>query len=200
MLSLGAKGAFGDWQDPKQSYLIQKGPLAFGSTYERVNGGTARHWLGTSLRFVPSDFEMKSRFDRFVDWPIKYDHLERWYGDAEKEIGVSANVEDQSYLGAKIQLEISDAENSPVSRRHGGRKAMSTLKVPGVGLDDLHGRFPALQPRATRSLIKTGAYAPATPTASRSAQFKQNTTRALLSRMRCGLETCRSGISTSPPR
>src|SRR5262249_33674857 len=63
---------FGDWQDPKQAYLIQKGPRAFGSTYERINGGTVRHWLGTSLRFVPSDFEMKSRFNRFVDWPIKY--------------------------------------------------------------------------------------------------------------------------------
>ena len=40
VLSLGAKGKFGDWQDPKQSYLIQHGPLAFGSTYERINGGT----------------------------------------------------------------------------------------------------------------------------------------------------------------
>src|SRR5262249_3283310 len=63
VLSLGAKGKFGDWQDPKQAYLIQKGPLAFGSTYERINGGTVRHWLGTSLRFTPSDFEMKSRFN-----------------------------------------------------------------------------------------------------------------------------------------
>ena len=28
VLSLGAKGGFGDWNDPKQSYLIQNGPLA----------------------------------------------------------------------------------------------------------------------------------------------------------------------------
>ena len=34
---IGAKSA--------QSYLIQKGPLAFGSTYERIGGGTALHWL-----------------------------------------------------------------------------------------------------------------------------------------------------------
>src|ERR1700730_11829925 len=98
VLSLGAKGKFGDWQEPKQSYLIQKGPLAFGSTYERINGGTARHWLGTSLRFVPSDFEMKTRFNRFVDWPIKYKDLEEWYRKAEREIGVSADVADQTYL------------------------------------------------------------------------------------------------------
>src|SRR5262245_6555538 len=137
VLSLGAKGKFGDWQDPKQAYLIQKGPLAFGSTYERLNGGTVRHWLGTSLRFVPSDFEMKSRFNRFVDWPIKYRHLERWYGAAEKDIGVSADVPDQNYLGInfssnypmpKIPLSLVDMEVE---------KAMPNLKVAGVGLDGL---------------------------------------------------------------
>jgi glucose dehydrogenase len=33
-LSLAPKNRFGDWQDPKQSYLIQAGPLPFASTYE----------------------------------------------------------------------------------------------------------------------------------------------------------------------
>jgi len=137
VLSLLPKGGFGDWTDPKQAYLIQKGPLPFGSTYERINGGTVRHWLGTSLRFVPSDFEMKSRFNRFVDWPIKYRDLERWYGDAEKYIGVSADVADQNYLGInfssnypmpKIPLSLVDMEVE---------KAMPNLKVADVGLDDL---------------------------------------------------------------
>jgi glucose dehydrogenase len=137
VLSLGAKGKFGDWQDPKQAYLIQKGPLAFGSTYERINGGTVRHWLGTSLRFVPNDFEMKSRFNRFVDWPIKYRHLERWYRDAEKDIGVAADVGDQNYLGInfssnypmpRIPLSLVDMEVE---------KAMPNLKVADVGLDGL---------------------------------------------------------------
>jgi choline dehydrogenase-like flavoprotein len=137
VLSLGAKDKFGDWQDPKQAYLIQKGPLPFGSTYERINGGTVRHWLGTSLRFVPSDFEMKSRFNRFVDWPIKYRHLERWYRDAEKDIGVAADVADQNYLNInfssnypmpKIPLSLVDMAIA---------KAMPNLKVAGVGLDGL---------------------------------------------------------------
>jgi choline dehydrogenase-like flavoprotein len=137
VLSLLAKGGFGDWTDPKQAYLIQKGPLPFGSTYERINGGTVRHWLGTSLRFVPSDFEMKSRFNRFVDWPIKYRHLERWYGDAEKYIGVSADVADQNYLG------ITFSSNYPMPKIPLSRvdmeveKAMPNLKVAGVGLDGL---------------------------------------------------------------
>src|SRR5262245_9471450 len=101
VLSLGAKGGFGDWTDPKQSYLIQKGPRPFGSTYDRIAGGTS-HWLGTCLRFVPSDFKMKSLYGtsvpQFVDWPIGYDDLNSWYCKAEEELGVSADLEEQKYL------------------------------------------------------------------------------------------------------
>jgi len=128
---------FGDWQDPKQSYLIQKGPLAFASTYERINAGTSRHWLGTSLRFIPSDFEMDSQFKRFVDWPIKYKDLEESYGDAEKDIGVSADVADQEYLNITFsskypmpKIPLSVVEKTVAD-------AMPGLKVPGVGMDDV---------------------------------------------------------------
>ena len=88
-----------NWQNPNQAYLIQQGPLAFASTYDRVGAGTTRHWLGTSLRFVPNDFKMKTVYGQEVDWPLEYGDLERWYGLAEHEIGVSANVADQAYLG-----------------------------------------------------------------------------------------------------
>jgi choline dehydrogenase-like flavoprotein len=92
---------FGDWTDPKQSYFIQKGPRPFASTYDRVAGGT-QHWLGTCLRFVPADFKMKTNYPsvpQFVDWPISYDDLNEYYGKAEKELGVSADVQEQRFLG-----------------------------------------------------------------------------------------------------
>jgi Choline dehydrogenase and related flavoproteins len=123
VLSLGPKGStFNDFSNPKMSYLVQNGPLAFGSTYERINGGTSRHWLGTSLRFVPADFEMKSRYGRFVDWPIKYADLEKWYGEAEKEIGISANVADQGYLdiGFSPGYSYPTAAHRDVEGRHDG--------------------------------------------------------------------------------
>jgi len=105
VLSTGAKGGFGDWMDPNQSYLIQKGPFPFSSTYDRVAGGTS-HWLGTSLRFVPNDFKMKKLYGaatpQFVDWPIEYKDLISWYGKAEEEIGVSVDVKDQKYLGIEF--------------------------------------------------------------------------------------------------
>jgi choline dehydrogenase-like flavoprotein len=95
-----------DWNKPAKSYLVQMGPRPFTSTYERAAGGTG-HWLGTSLRLVPSDFTMKSSFGNgasnfpFPDWPkdINSKTLSAWYGKAEAELGVSADVKEQSFLG-----------------------------------------------------------------------------------------------------
>lgn len=89
----------GSWQNPNLAYLIQQGPLPFSSTYERIAGGTMRHWLGTSLRFVPNDFRMQTEYGQLVDWPLSYDDLEPWYGKAEAAIGVSADAAQQAYLG-----------------------------------------------------------------------------------------------------
>jgi choline dehydrogenase-like flavoprotein len=80
-------------------YFVQYGPVAFGSDYLRSAGGTTLHWLGTSLRFTPADFELQRRYRRGVDWPITYGDLEPDYGRAEWEIGVSADVADQQYCG-----------------------------------------------------------------------------------------------------
>jgi len=77
--------------DNLDDYYVQMGPQKFSSTYLRQVGGTTWHWLGTCLRLVPDDFRLATRFGRGVDWPIGYDALERWYGEAESEIGVSGD-------------------------------------------------------------------------------------------------------------
>jgi glucose dehydrogenase len=98
-----------DWANPKKSYFVHdkekddgQPATPFGSTYDRVAGGTS-HWLGTCLRFVPADFEMRKRYPNcpkgFVDWPINYNDLERHYRKAEEELGVSADFQEQNYLG-----------------------------------------------------------------------------------------------------
>ena len=66
----------------------QAGPDKFKSTYLKVVGGTTWHWLGTCLRFVPNDFRLRTAHGRGLDWPITYDELEPFYGEAEHEIGV----------------------------------------------------------------------------------------------------------------
>lgn len=80
-------------------YLVQTGPYCTDTTYTRVLSGTTMHWEGKTLRMLPEDFGMASRFGRGLDWPISYEELEPYYREAEREIGVSADVEDQAYLG-----------------------------------------------------------------------------------------------------
>ena len=95
-----------NWQDPTKSYLIQLGPRPFTSTYDRIAGGTS-HWLGTSLRFAPADFRMKSTYGKNTaqfpcpDWPqdITYDKMTTFYERAEKEFGVSADATEQTFAG-----------------------------------------------------------------------------------------------------
>ena len=80
-------------------YQVEKGPLAFGSTYLRSLGGTSLHWLGTCPRMVPADFRMKSEYGVGVDWPLTYDELQDYYCKAEWMLGVSANKEEQEHFG-----------------------------------------------------------------------------------------------------
>lgn len=79
-------------------YFVQNGPFPFLSNYNRNVGGTTLHWLGTTPRMCPSDFEMQSKYGVGVDWPISYADMQPYYQRAEREIGVSAEVTDQSYI------------------------------------------------------------------------------------------------------
>lgn len=86
-------------EQASSGYIAQTGPFGTDTTYTRVFGGTTMHWEGKTLRMVPDDFETHTRFGQGQDWPIGYRDLMPFYNRAEREIGVSADVEDQSYLG-----------------------------------------------------------------------------------------------------
>lgn len=77
-------------------YYDQVGPNYFESNYERLVGGSTWHWLGTSLRLVPSDFRMRTTYGVGADWPITYDDLEPWYLAAERTIGVAGNDDEDN--------------------------------------------------------------------------------------------------------
>ncbi|MEO6528955.1 MAG: GMC family oxidoreductase [Gemmatimonadaceae bacterium] len=80
-------------------YQVEVGKEAFGSTYLRQLGGTSLHWLGTTPRFVPHDFQLQTRYGVGIDWPLTYADLQDYYCEAEWSIGVSANRKDQEHLG-----------------------------------------------------------------------------------------------------
>lgn len=84
-------------------YLVQRGPFEMDSTYTRVVGGTTRHFEAKALRLIPEDFELQTRRGQGLNWPIDYAHLEPYYRKAEREMGVSADVEDQAYLGIAFE-------------------------------------------------------------------------------------------------
>ena len=83
-------------------YFVQMGPQPFSSNYNRNLGGTTLHWMGTCYRMAPHDFKINTHYNVGQDWPIDYDDLQDCYSNAEYEIGVSADVEDQQYLGIKF--------------------------------------------------------------------------------------------------
>lgn len=77
----------------KKDYDFVDGNPTFKSTYLRRVGGSTWHWQGSTPRLIPTDFRMASSFGRGVDWPIDYGELERWYCEAEVELGVAGDHE-----------------------------------------------------------------------------------------------------------
>jgi len=91
------------WNNPKDKYWIQEGPIPFGSDYTRALGGTTLHWLGISIRNVPNDFHIKKAYEHGRDWPVEYKDMMPYYRRAEYELGVAADVKQQSYLGVEFE-------------------------------------------------------------------------------------------------
>ncbi|HEX3766112.1 MAG TPA: GMC oxidoreductase [Kofleriaceae bacterium] len=57
-------------------------PPQFKSSYSRIVGGTTYHWLGISLRYLPTTFRERTLFDRGADWPLSYEELRPAVPDA----------------------------------------------------------------------------------------------------------------------
>ena len=85
--------------DGANGYFEEKGPLPLSGSYTRVLGGTTMHWEGKTIRMLPEDFELRTRYGHGLDWPISYEDLMPYYRKAEYEIGVSGNTEEQKGLG-----------------------------------------------------------------------------------------------------
>lgn len=74
--------------------------LDYAAGFIKISGGTTHHWSAACWRLLPNDFKLKSVYGVGRDWPISYDDLEKWYWEAEKELGVSGtHEEDQSGTG-----------------------------------------------------------------------------------------------------
>jgi choline dehydrogenase-like flavoprotein len=52
-------------------------------------GGNSKCWGGGGSRMMPGDFQLKTRYGVGEDWPVTYDELEKYYGDAEEIMSIS---------------------------------------------------------------------------------------------------------------
>lgn len=57
-------------------------------------GGRSLTWARQSYRWAPQDFESNAKDGHGVDWPIRYEDLEPWYGHVEAFAGVSGNYDE----------------------------------------------------------------------------------------------------------
>jgi choline dehydrogenase-like flavoprotein len=126
-----------DTADLKQNngYFIQNGPDRYGSSYTRTRGGSTLHWLGVSLRMLPEDFQLRSRYGVGRDWPLSYTDLEPYYCKAERELGVSADVAEQRYHG----LTFTEGYDYPMRRvppSYSDRKLAAAVDGMEVDLGD----------------------------------------------------------------
>jgi choline dehydrogenase-like flavoprotein len=120
-------------------YFVQIGQKLFLSDYLRMFGGSTLHWQGTTLRMLPNDFRMQSTYGRAVDWPISYDDLEPFYRQAEHEIGVSANVADQTFFGVWFEKDyVYPMEKMPQSLSD----QYFVKKLAGASVDLYGGSYP----------------------------------------------------------
>lgn len=76
------------------AYFGAKSAADYRPSYLKQVGGTTWHWTGMTPRFLPADFELRSRYGVGQDWPIRYADLEPYYLKAEHELGVSGDSTD----------------------------------------------------------------------------------------------------------
>jgi glucose dehydrogenase len=139
--------ATGQNAPPRQDGQVRG--LQFSSTYERNGGGTAWHWLGTSLRELENDIRLKTKYDHAVDWPVTYSELQQLWALAEKEIGVAASVVQQEPLEV-VGLEFPQGYQYPMGPIPTSivdqtiSQGVSGLQVPGTLPDTPGGSDPTM--------------------------------------------------------
>ncbi len=75
----------------KNNPYLEKQPFDWIRAYH--TGGKSMHWGRQSYRWNKKDFEANAKEGIGVDWPIRYEDLEKWYTHVEKFVGISGQKE-----------------------------------------------------------------------------------------------------------
>ncbi|MDQ0251014.1 choline dehydrogenase-like flavoprotein [Sphingomonas kyeonggiensis] len=139
--------------DPPQTghYLQETPTTPFKSTYQRTLGGSTLHFLGNVPRFLPADFEMRTRHGIADDWPFGYDVLEPWYCEAEAEMGAAGDHDEWDGLGGGRRSH--PFPMPPIWPSHGDKVVRARLD--GKIIDDVPVRI-RITPQARNSIPYQG--------------------------------------------
>jgi glucose dehydrogenase len=79
------------WYDenPWPGDFIEGQFAAGGISHTMAVGGQALHWGGVCNRFSQEDLRLKSMYGLYVDWPLEWAELEKFYCEADRRLGVS---------------------------------------------------------------------------------------------------------------
>lgn len=88
---------------PERDVYTNAGVVSYPLNHLRVKavGGSTLHWGGQALRFLESDFRLKTLHGIADDWPITYDELEPYYVKAERALGVAGNAQDNPFASRR---------------------------------------------------------------------------------------------------
>jgi len=78
---------YGD--NPWPDDFIEGQAAAGGISRTMAVGGQALHWGGVCNRFSEEDLRLKSMYGLYVDWPLEWAELEKFYCEAERRLGVA---------------------------------------------------------------------------------------------------------------
>src|SRR5271155_4272778 len=76
-------------ENPWPGDFIEGQAAAGGISRTMAVGGQALHWGGTCNRFSEEDLRLQSMYGLYVDWPLEWAELEKFYCEAERRLGVS---------------------------------------------------------------------------------------------------------------
>jgi len=86
-----------DYYRTAEPYIHRTGKAEKAWIFNIAFGGGTNCWWGNAPRFLPADFEMRSRFGVGEDWPIGYDDLEPYYDQAEAMISLAGSSDGAPY-------------------------------------------------------------------------------------------------------
>lgn len=94
-----------DYIKQAEPYIRRSGDPEKRWIFNVAFGGGSNCWWGNVPRFLPADFEMRSRFGVGDDWPIGYDDLEPWYDRAEAMMAISGPPDGAPYRRTTAYLQ-----------------------------------------------------------------------------------------------